>query len=42
MRYAPDGSIIRFTVLDSKTRNTALWEISSDGKNPHPLLSGWN
>ena len=28
MRYAPDGSIIRFTVLDSKTRNTSLWEIS--------------
>ena len=42
MRYAPDGSHIRFTVLDSKTRNTSLWEISSDGKNPHPILSGWN
>ena len=42
MRYAPDASMIRFTVLDSKTRNTSLWEISSDGKNPHPMLPGWN
>jgi DNA-binding winged helix-turn-helix (wHTH) protein/Tol biopolymer transport system component len=42
MRYAPDGSIIRFTLLDSKTRNTSLWEISSDARNPHPILSGWN
>jgi Tol biopolymer transport system component/DNA-binding winged helix-turn-helix (wHTH) protein len=42
MRYGPDGSTIRFTVLDPKTRTTSLWEISSDGKNPHPILSGWS
>jgi Tol biopolymer transport system component/DNA-binding winged helix-turn-helix (wHTH) protein len=42
MRYAPDGSTIRFTVLDPKTRTTSLWEISSDGKDPHPILSGWS
>ena len=42
MRYRPDGSTIRFTVLDPKTRNTSLWEISSEGKNPHAILSGWS
>ena len=42
MRYRPDGSAVRFTLLDPKTRTTALWEISPDGKNPHPLLSGWS
>ena len=42
MRYAPDGSTIRFTMLDPKTRATSLWEISSSGKNPHPMLSGWS
>jgi Tol biopolymer transport system component/DNA-binding winged helix-turn-helix (wHTH) protein len=42
MRYRPDGSAIRFTVLDPKTRNTSLWEISSDGRNPHSILSGWS
>jgi Tol biopolymer transport system component/DNA-binding winged helix-turn-helix (wHTH) protein len=42
MRYRPDGSAIRFTLLDPKTRTTELWEISSDGKNPHPMLSGWS
>jgi Tol biopolymer transport system component/DNA-binding winged helix-turn-helix (wHTH) protein len=41
MRYAPDGSVIRFTVLDPKTRATSLWEISQDGKNPHPILAEW-
>jgi Tol biopolymer transport system component/DNA-binding winged helix-turn-helix (wHTH) protein len=42
MRYAPDGSSIRFTVLDPKTRATSLWEISSDGKDSHAILSGWS
>jgi DNA-binding winged helix-turn-helix (wHTH) protein/Tol biopolymer transport system component len=42
MRYGRDGSIIRFTVLDPKTRTTSLWEISADGKNPHPTLEGWS
>lgn len=41
MRYAPDGAAIRFTVLDPKTRATSLWEISADGRNPHPILADW-
>ena len=42
MRYAPDSSVIRFTLLDPKTRTTSLWEVSSEGKNPHPLIAGWS
>ena len=42
MRYSPDGSAIRFTLLDPKTRATSLWEISRDGKNLHAILSGWS
>jgi Tol biopolymer transport system component len=42
IRYAPDGSTIRFTVLDPKTRTTSLWEMSSEGKDPHQLLPDWS
>lgn len=42
MRYAPDGSKVRFTVLDPKTRATSIWEATPDGRNPHPMLSGWS
>jgi len=42
MRYAPNGSTIRFTVLDPKTRAISLWQMGADGKNPHPILDGWS
>jgi DNA-binding winged helix-turn-helix (wHTH) protein/Tol biopolymer transport system component len=42
MRYAPDGATVRFTVLDPKTRTTSLWEMSSEGHDPHPLLPEWS
>jgi Tol biopolymer transport system component/DNA-binding winged helix-turn-helix (wHTH) protein len=42
LRYSPDGSEIRFTVLDPATHATSLWEISADGKKLRPLLAGWN
>jgi eukaryotic-like serine/threonine-protein kinase len=39
-RWSPDGSRLRFSVW---TQNgTSLWEVRADGKNLHPLLSGWN
>jgi Tol biopolymer transport system component len=41
-RWSPDGSRIRFTVRDTKTGSDSLWEVSANGDNPHPLLSGWN
>src|SRR5262245_2359145 len=41
-RWSPDGSRIRFTVQDTKTGSSLLWEVSANGANPYPLLSGWN
>ena len=41
-RASPDGRVIRFTLADPKTQSTSLWEVSRHGKNPHPLLTGWN
>lgn len=42
LRWSPDGSVLRFTLLNSQNHTTELWEISSSGKNAHPLLPGWN
>jgi Tol biopolymer transport system component/predicted Ser/Thr protein kinase len=42
LRWSPDGSILRFTLYDSKTQSTSLWEASSDGTHLRPLLPGWN
>ncbi|HZS04308.1 MAG TPA: protein kinase [Blastocatellia bacterium] len=42
-RWSPDGSRLRFTVLDTNIANiSSLWEVAADGANPHPLLPGWN
>src|SRR5262249_24526379 len=41
-RWSPDGSRLRFTVQDTRTGSDSLWEVSADGSNSHPLLSGWN
>jgi Tol biopolymer transport system component len=41
-RWSPDASRSRFSVLDPRTLSYALWEISTDGSNLHPLLPGWN
>jgi DNA-binding winged helix-turn-helix (wHTH) protein/Tol biopolymer transport system component len=36
LSWSPDGSTIRFT------RDNEIWEVSSSGSNPHPLLPGWH
>jgi Tol biopolymer transport system component len=41
-RWSPDGSRLRFSVQDTKTKSVSLWEVSADSANPHPLLPGWN
>src|SRR5262249_41646607 len=40
-RWSPDGSRLRFSV-STQNNGTSLWEVLADGKNLHPLLSGWN
>jgi Tol biopolymer transport system component/DNA-binding winged helix-turn-helix (wHTH) protein len=42
LRWSPDGRRLRFTLQDPKRQTTELWEVASDGSNPHPLLAGWN
>jgi Tol biopolymer transport system component len=41
-RISPDGQRIRYTAADHSTGVRSLWEVSVDGKNPRPLLPGWN
>jgi serine/threonine protein kinase/Tol biopolymer transport system component len=40
-RWSPDGTRLRFTV-STQSQGTSLWEVSNEGRNLHPLLSGWN
>jgi serine/threonine protein kinase len=45
-RWSPDGSRVRFTVVEmgggGGVDARSLWEVSADGANLHPLLPGWN
>lgn len=40
-RWSPDGNRLRFSV-STQSNGTSLWEVSANGKELHPLLSGWN
>jgi Tol biopolymer transport system component len=42
LRCAPDGSRVRFTVRDSATRATSLWELTFAGNELRRLLPGWS
>ena len=37
MRWSPDGSRLRFTLLHPLDHRTALWEANADGSHPHPI-----
>ncbi len=39
--FSIDGKRIRFTVSNVALNTTALWEVNSDGSNPHALLNNW-
>ena len=41
-RWSPDAKRIRFSLQDPQTLSFAIWEVSADGSNLHPLLPGWN
>ncbi len=41
LRCAPDGSRLRFTVIDAATRATSLWEYSFADNRLRPLLPEW-
>jgi len=40
-RWSPDGRVLRFSLEDSQTSRSVLWEVAASGANPHPLLPGW-
>jgi len=43
LRWSPDRTRLRLTLLNSETHTTTLWQLSSDGGNAHPLqLDNWN
>lgn len=42
LRWSPDGSRLRFTLLNTLYHITSLWEMSADGKSIHPLLPDWS
>lgn len=37
-RWAPGGQRLRFTVIDKRSEETSLWEVSSIGEKPHPVF----
>jgi Tol biopolymer transport system component len=41
-QWSANGAMLRLTLQDQKTNAKALWEVSADGKDPHPLLPGWH
>jgi Tol biopolymer transport system component len=40
-RFSPDGKRVRFTVGDAALSGTSIWEVGSDGSNPHSVLGNW-
>jgi len=42
LHWSFDGNALRLTLRDQKTNDTALWEVSSSGKNARALLPAWH
>jgi Tol biopolymer transport system component len=40
--YSPDGSVVRFSLVDPKAGTRFLYEVSANGTNLHRLLPGWS
>lgn len=41
LRWSPDGKVLRFTLFDPLAHTLALWELSSDDRKAHPILTSW-
>ena len=39
--FSPDGTRVRFTIVDAEKNSSSLWEIRSDGTDLRPVLAGW-
>ena len=42
IRFSPDGTRLRFTVVIAETNSASLWEVRADGSDLHQLLPGWH
>jgi Tol biopolymer transport system component len=42
LRFAPDGNRVCFSVRDPSQHSIALWEVTAQGGDPHPVLPDWN
>jgi Tol biopolymer transport system component/DNA-binding winged helix-turn-helix (wHTH) protein len=40
--FSPDSKNIRFTMVESEYEKPAIWEITADGNNAHPILGPGN
>jgi WD40 repeat protein len=41
-KFSPDGTRLRFNIVDQINNTSAIWEADADGRNMHALLPGWN
>jgi Tol biopolymer transport system component len=41
-QWSPDGTRLRLSVWETLPGVPSLWEVSADGRNPHPLFPGWH
>ncbi|HTV16802.1 MAG TPA: winged helix-turn-helix domain-containing protein [Acidobacteriaceae bacterium] len=41
LRWSPDGTKLRLTLLNSETHTSELWEVAGDGSGAHVLLPNW-
>ena len=40
--WSPTADKLRFTIIDDRTNESSLWEVSAQGTNLHPLFPGWH
>jgi Tol biopolymer transport system component/DNA-binding winged helix-turn-helix (wHTH) protein len=41
-KFSPDGTHVRFSVLDRNTGSITLWEVATNGRGLQPLLPAWH
>lgn len=42
LRWSPDGTLLRFTIIDPTGHTMSLWELPAAGHAPQPILKGWS
>jgi Tol biopolymer transport system component/DNA-binding winged helix-turn-helix (wHTH) protein len=42
LRWSPDGKLLRFTIIDSLTHTTSLWELTPSNRKPRQILTNFS